>query len=89
MYCTPLEATLTLLGQLSPYSEHLYCPASAKETEWIEHPATATALASLLPDYSLYHPSLFVYDLELLALLAMGVQCCVSDFCHICDAQAS
>lgn len=52
LYCTPLEATLTLLHHLSPYSEHLYCPASAEETEWIEHPTTVTTLASLCPDYS-------------------------------------
>lgn len=55
LYCTPLEAILTLLDQLSPYSEHLYCPASAEETEWIEHPTTVTTLASLFPDYSHSH----------------------------------
>lgn len=49
------------------------------ETEWIKHPTTTTTTTLLLPlspDYSLSTTtSLFVFDLELQALLATGVQC--------------
>lgn len=78
---------LTLFGQPSPCSENLYRPASIKETDWIEHPTHPPPPPPLLLSLSLSSdyflsatPSLFVFDLELLALLAMGVQC-------LCDTE--
>ena len=52
-------------------------------------PSSSSSSSSLSTDYSLSTTttSLFVFDLELQALLAMGVQCLHLWFCLFCDEQ--